>query len=168
MDATTIRLLSFAMLLATAACGNANNATPTPSPVGSDVSAESQPIERLLAQQQSGLQAPVELVVRDRAALERAWADVHRDVPSAPVPAVDFAQRMVLVVGLGERTTGGHTVRIDAVAAEGAGAVVRYTATAPGEGCMTTQVITSPVEVVSVPRATGAVRFERREATSSC
>lgn len=161
------RLLAAAALLAAVACGNAGNATPTPNPVGADVSTESQPIERLLSQPNSALQESMELVVRDRAALERVWANIHGDVPGPP-PAVDFAQRTVIVVALGERATGGHAVRVDAVAAQNGGAVVRYTATSPGQGCMTTQMITSPIEVVSVPRVTGEVRFEQRRATASC
>lgn len=165
MPRTAILLL---VSLFAAACGNANNATPTPNPAGADVSGASQPIERLLAAQHGGPQAPTEQVIRDRAAFARAWAALHADAPAAPLPSVDFARQMVLVVGLGERTTGGHAVRVDAVAAEGTGAVVRYTTSAPGADCMTTQVITSPVEVVSVPRVAGEVRFERRQATTSC
>lgn len=162
------RAILVCTLLAAVGCGSGSNATPTPSPVGADVTTESQPIERLLSQQHSGLQERTELAIADRATLERTWLAIHGGVAGNAAPAVDFAQRTVIVVGLGERSSGGHAVRVDTVAREGDTTVVRYTASAPGAGCMTTQAITSPVEVVSVPRVAGQVRFERRDASVPC
>lgn len=118
----------------------------------------------------TGFGEPTTLVVRDGAAWAAAWARLHRggEPPVAP-PAVDFAREMVLVVALGERPTGGHDVAIDAVTGDGAGgATVAYTAREPGEGCMSTQALTSPAVAVRVARVAGPVRFERRVARPGC
>jgi hypothetical protein len=130
--------------------------------------AEEQPLTRLVSTTQSGFREATELVVRDDAALAAAWRTLHQGLPAEPPPAVDFARAMVIVVASGERNTGGHAVRVDGVAPERDGAVVRYTVTRPGPGCMTSMEITAPAEVVQAPRAAGAVRFERREAVQDC
>jgi hypothetical protein len=123
---------------------------------------------RMLTQRTSGFDEPAELVIRDRAALEAAWARVFNQVQGNPAPAVDFTRESVLLVALGNRSTGGHDVHVEAVSRSGDGAVVRYSATSPGPGCVTTQGVTSPVDVVRVPRIAGTVRFERRNVVQHC
>jgi hypothetical protein len=123
---------------------------------------------RILTQHNSGFDEPAELVIRDRAALEAAWARVFNQVQGNPPPAVDFAKETVILVALGTRSTGGHSVHVDAVTRTVGGAVVRYTATRPGDGCMSTQSLTSPVDVVRMPHIEGTVRFERREVVQPC
>jgi hypothetical protein len=133
------------------------------------VSGSAQPsVSHILTQRNSGFDEPAEQVIRDRAALESAWARVFSQVVGDPAPAVDFTREMVILVALGGRSTGGHAVHVDAVTRSGDGAVVRYTATSPEPGCMTTQSLTSPVDVVRAPRISGAVRFQRREVVQPC
>jgi hypothetical protein len=119
---------------------------------------------------QTGYGEPTTLVLRDRAAWEGAWGRLHRGGGAPAAPAVDFAREMVLVVALGERPSGGYDVAIDAVAPDvaGGGATVRYTAREPGEGCMSTQALTSPAIAVRAARVAGAVRFERHVVRSPC
>jgi hypothetical protein len=123
---------------------------------------------RVLTQNASGFDEPAELVIRDRAALESAWARAFNQVQGNPAPAVDFSRETVILVALGPRTSGGHAVRVDAVTRSGESAVVRYTATSPGPDCMSTQALTSPVEVVRTARIGGAVRFARHDAVQRC
>jgi hypothetical protein len=122
----------------------------------------------MLSERTSGFDEPAELVIRDRAALESAWSRLFNQVVPDPPPPVDFAKELVILVAIGRSSSGGHSVHVDAVSREGDGAVVRYTATSPGPGCMTTQSLTSPVEVVRAPRIAGQVRFERRTAVQPC
>jgi hypothetical protein len=158
-----------------ASSGSTSGAAPSvPAPLRSDSSARRMPdpaqpsFTRLLTQRMSGFDEPVELVIRDRATLESAWSRVHNQVQGNPAPVVDFARETVILVALGRASSGGHDVRVDAIAPSGNGAVVRYTATRPGPDCMTTQALTSPVDVVRVPRTMGTVRFERRDAVQRC
>ena len=123
---------------------------------------------RMLTQKSSGFDEPAELVIRNRAALESAWARLFDQVQGNPAPAVDFTRETVLLVALGRRSSGGYAVRVDAVTRRGESAVVRYTVTSPGPGCMSTQALTSPVEVVRTTRLSGAVRFARRDLEQRC
>ena len=109
-----------------------------------------------------------ELVIQDSNGLRAAWATLFEGIPGNAPPTVDFASETVIVLALGQRPSGGYTVRFDGVARTGNAAVVRYTATSPGRECMTTQMMTSPVDVVRVPRLGASVRFERRDVTAAC
>jgi hypothetical protein len=132
------------------------------------MASEQQPASRSWRAVTSGFAEPAELVVRDSAALAALWSTLNGGRLGNPPPEVDFSRHSVVVLALGPRRTAGFSVRFDDVEREENGAVVRYTVTRPGPGCMTAQMITSPVEVVRVPRLPADVRFERREATDPC
>lgn len=125
-------------------------------------------VVRLYAAQQSTYEMTEEVLVRDRVTWETTWQRLHNGVVADPAPAVDFARDMVVLVAAGQRPTGGTSVRVDGVGPEPGGAVVRYTVTEPGAGCMSTQVMTAPVEVVRAPRVAGPVRFDRKTARAGC
>ena len=142
-------------------------AAPSPTPAGATVSTQP-PFTRLATAETSGFTEATELVVRDASAAAQAWQRLHQGVPGTAPPAVDFSRQMIVLLALGERSTGGHAVRFDSLTVDPAGAVVRYTATSPAPSCMTAQMITSPVEAVLVPRVDGEVRFERRSVVQAC
>jgi hypothetical protein len=145
----------------------------TPEPSRADAGKEqTSPVQadftRILAQNTSGYAERVELVVRDRKAFESAWRTVFAGNQGAPLPEVDFARSIVVLIALGEQRTGGYSVEVDRVARTGDAAVVHYTVTGPGPGCMSTMMITSPVEIVSMPRVAGTVSFSRTTKVEPC
>lgn len=123
---------------------------------------------RLYSATASGYAEPTERVLRNQAELAAVWRDVHGGVPGDPVPALDFTKRMVVFLATGERRTGGYSVRFDGVAAVPGGVTVRYTLTVPGPQCMTAQMLTSPVDLVSVPRVDGTVQFQPQRVVQPC
>lgn len=101
------------------------------------------------------------LVLTDAAALQ-AFYDQHLG-PGAPVPAVDFAQDVVVVGFGGHYMTFGYTVVIDGLAAlPGGGLEVRQTVLTPGFGCATLPSETRPGQVVAVDRVAGASLVQTR------
>lgn len=156
-----------AVVLAVPSC-NQPGPTSSSTPDGANVNSVQQPATHLLTATTSGFTEGEELVLRDNDELTAAWKTVHAGIPGNPPPSVDLARNMVVLIALGQRRTGGYTVRFDSITHEGNGAVARYTVTSPGPGCMTTQMITSPIDAVSVPRVDGAVRFEKSEVINRC
>lgn len=158
--------------LAQSSCGGRSDGeSPITSPAEATPAVTQPAPVRILSVQQSEFEAPAELVIRDRAAWESAWGRVNRAVTidgPAAAPAVDFGASTVVLVALGQRGTGGYEVRVDDVVRGGGRTVVRYTVSEPGAGCMTTQALTAPVDVVRVPRIDGTVAFERRTVRSTC
>lgn len=156
-----------AVVLAASGCNQPSPTSAAP-PGASTVNPVQQSVTPLLTAGTSGFTEGEELVIRSDTALSAAWKTVHAGIPGNPAPTIDLAHNMVVLLALGQRRTGGYSIRFDSINREGTGAVVHYTVTSPGPGCMTPQMITSPVDVVSVPTVAGAVRFDRTDVTDRC
>jgi hypothetical protein len=140
-----------------------------PSVAGAGVSRSSaEPFTRLLSATTSGYTESAELVLRDKAAFAAAWNTVHNGIPGNPAPTVDFGQKMVVLVALGQRNTGGFSVSFDSMTVEAGTPRVRYTVTSPGASCMTAQVLTSPVDIVVVRRVEAQAQFIARPVVKEC
>lgn len=115
----------------------------------------------LYRQKNSGLNQPVRCVVRrpeDWAALWAAVRRRHRESPPVPPPAVDFQTRMVLVAGMGARSSTGWGIGITEVRRTESGlvaTVLRYT---PGR-CVVGAGVTEPVHALGIPREDLPIRF---------
>lgn len=156
-----------AVSLSPGACTPANSNLP-PATDATMVTPATIPITVLASQTVTGFDEPTELAVQDSAAFADAWKTLHSGIAGNPAPHVDFRTHSVVVVALGHRNTGGYSVRIDRVTRTKIGATVSYTATSPGRGCMTNQLVTSPAVVISVPRVSGTIAFERHDVLGKC
>jgi hypothetical protein len=115
-----------------------------------------------------GLGDPTRAVIRDSTAWEAFWAQAHSLMEPVPsLPAVNFADSMVLVAASGTRSSGGHAITIDSVA-RGATLRVFVTSVTPGPDCVTTMSITWPVQAVRVARFEGSVAFIEGERVQPC
>ena len=108
----------------------------------------------------SRVERPREAVARTAAEWETLWRD---HAGAAPRPAVDLSTHMVVAVFLGSRMTGGVSVEIVGTRTATDGLVVEWTEHKPGRGQVAPPIITSPAQIVALPRVAGAVRFERVE-----
>lgn len=108
--------------------------------------------------------------LRDEQAFRSFWRRVHANGTSVPDrPEVDFQNRVVVAVVLGNRPNGGYTVDIqDVKGTSGTETIqVSFTETAPGDGCQTVQVLTSPYVMAAVNK-NGEFIFEKTRATRTC
>jgi hypothetical protein len=77
-------------------------------------------------------------------------------------PAVDFNKEVIAAVFLGTRPSAGYRVQIVRARQDGATLVVSYTETRPAPGTLAAQVLTSPYQIVAIPKGTTTdVKFER-------
>ncbi len=110
-------------------------------------------------------------VVRNKSEWQRMWRQGHYSmqvgVPPTPPspPPVDFQSEMILAVFQGHCSSGGYGVTISKVGEtdEQLTVVVKYREPGPNES--TTQAVTSPFCMVSVPRSDKAVGFRIVEVT---
>jgi hypothetical protein len=107
---------------------------------------------------QSNVDDRRQVVIRTEAEWTRLWQQHN---PDRPRPAVDFSTQMVVGVFMGSRTTAGFGVEIIDATDENGTLTVRYRETVPPKGAITAQVITSPFQLVSVPKTASAVKFEK-------
>lgn len=110
-------------------------------------------------------------VIRAQEAYASFWSRLHADRASTPSrPEVDFDQRVVVALVLGERRSGGYTTRVaEALASENGEEIqVQYTETVPGDGCAVTTALTAPYALVAVEAQTEEFTFTKSEETRSC
>lgn len=164
-------VLSLALLAA--ACGG--SAPPVPASVMAPALAPVGDGDRLYYDNSGGIADSVRIVVRTSDELTDIWARAtSRQSAPPPVPTVDFADRMVVVVGAG-RLTPEDQIRVDSVGirtvtdAAGVDEDVLAVVVRTISGCGRFQVDAYPVEIVTVPRFGGDVRFvERTSSDPNC
>lgn len=159
-------------LLAIVAC-LAGCASPTLDLAFPDIEGDQLEFESVAAGSYSGYSKKVlEFVVNDERALTTFWKDHTRhERPASSTPKVEWSERFVVVAIHGERPTGGHSVRIDAIVYGNETYGVLLTRHHPGSDCGVPQAESNAFEIVSVPRQDGgnpAVRFRGLESTRSC
>jgi hypothetical protein len=117
----------------------------------------------------SGLATESQSIVRDSVAWDQVWKQIKQGVsPVPPTPAVDFASEMVAVAAMGTRSTGGYTVLIEAATEDQGTVEVGVLEVTPGRGCITTQSVTQPVDLVRLPRRDGPVEFRVHRVVRDC
>lgn len=100
----------------------------------------------------SGYDTPQRLVIRTQADWEAAWATIWRRTSYVPaLPAVDFSRDVVLIAAAGQKPSL-HFIAIEAAYATRDAATVTVRSYSPVAGCITTPVITTPADVVQMPR----------------
>lgn len=126
-------------------------------------------MHRILSEQDSGIQQPHRAVIRSAAQWQSIEDELRRGRASPlPLPALDFGRSMVILAAMGAQSTGGHTITIEGVYRGGGRLWVVVREVTPGPGCMTTQVLTAPVDAVSVPLSDEPVSFVERKETRDC
>jgi hypothetical protein len=127
--------------------------------------AESVPIRRddsavSIFQGNSGMTDSARLVIRSEAEWRRTWAQLVGHVSPAPEPpSIDFTNEMVIVVAMGARPTAGNMIRIARVGRSSGVTYVDVVSETPSVRCKAAQMMTSPADVVVVPRIEEPVAF---------
>lgn len=117
----------------------------------------------------SGFSQQTQLVVESRAEWEEVWRPLWGSADPAPAaPAIDFSRQTVVVAAMGTRATGGYVVRVEKAASQADHVVVQVVETSPSGGCPTTQAVTAPVDVVTVPRTSQPIRFRVVQMVREC
>lgn len=94
----------------------------------------------------SGMDEPAFRVIREPAEWTALWQQLNRDAPQ-PLEK----NQMAVAVFLGQRRSGGYRVEVTGVRAEAGEIVLEWRESPPGPGSMTTQALTSPWAVVTLP-----------------
>ena len=107
----------------------------------------------------SGMRQSERLIVRDAATWLDSWASISNSIPSQPAPNVNFATQMIVVAALGERNSGGYSIRVDSALRTAEGLTIWIGTISAGAHCGTVTMLTQPVDIASLTRVNGAVRF---------
>lgn len=105
--------------------------------------------------------------VETTAEWQALWTMVH-GLEGPALPPVDFERYQVLAVFDGTHSSGGYAINITSIADTGLRRIVRIKHTEPGEECLAASVITSPYQMVVVPRSSATIARENITETVAC
>lgn len=104
------------------------------------------------------------MLITDQATLLAVWRDLDGRMP----PSIDFERQAVLAVFMGQRRTGGYSIRVDEVVRDGDVLKVGVETRSPGADCITTQALTEPYHLVVIPSGAVRAEFQSRNVVVSC
>ncbi|HVY55286.1 MAG TPA: protease complex subunit PrcB family protein [Thermodesulfobacteriota bacterium] len=123
------------------------------------------PAELLVAGAQSSVTDRVNYLITSSAEFGELWSLIQA---TGTMPAVDFSTHSVLAVFAGQEPTAGYAIGVSKVEDTSDGRKVTIALSKPGSDCVTAAVITTPFELVSVPKTTLPLSHEDAVATTSC
>jgi len=120
------------------------------------------PLERVVSIQNAmtGIETPTRTLITDPATWAAAWADIFANYAPAqrpPLPAIDFASKIVVLAAAGLRGAQGFFFTIDAVRL--AGSSLQVVVREQWPTCGTLPALSAPVDVVTVPRVATTATF---------
>lgn len=108
-------------------------------------------------------------VIRQEQVFREMWNKLYADHSPVPeVPEIDFEERMVLLTVLGQRPTGGYGLRIEKVAVADGELGVHLIKSEAGDNCATTQALTNPIHIVTIPASRSEVTFYEEKIVKDC
>ena len=117
----------------------------------------------------SGLTQPTQQIIRSEKIWLGVWAQLQSHlVPIPPAPKVNFSKNTVVVVSLGQQSSGGHDIEVESVVLKGKVIEIGLAIQHPGPGCLTTQALTQPYHVISVPRRFTEAKFVEHIKAKPC
>lgn len=106
----------------------------------------------------------VQKVIDTQSEFNVEWEKVHSGVSPLPeTPSVNFDSRTVVLMMLEEKPTGGYSIDEISVVEKESKVVVSYAEVQPGDDCMTTQALTKPYAILSIPNTGKEVRFIEKD-----
>lgn len=118
----------------------------------------------------SGTDGPTtagEIVASSADEWQQKWAASGATIAAPDVSDVDFDKESVVGIFAGEKPTGGWRIDPEVeVRIQGRFGAVSYAVVGPGEGCQSTQALTSPYLVLAVKA--DKMRFEHSERKEKC
>ena len=116
------------------------------------------PMQILATDMMSNIDQPRQAAARTAAEWAALWRQHAGDKPA---PKVDLGSATVVAVFLGSRMSAGYAVEIVGARRQGDALIVQWAERAPDRGDITAQVITSPAQIVAMPKFAGEIRFEK-------
>ena len=103
----------------------------------------------------------------DEEGLKKLWDMAHGGEGNGP-PAVDFEKNFVIGAFLGQEPTDGYGIRTVRIMDRGDTRSISFLLTKPASGCVTSQAITRPYELIVVPQSVNELAHEDETRTAPC
>ncbi|MBA3789260.1 protease complex subunit PrcB family protein [Patescibacteria group bacterium] len=106
--------------------------------------------------------------IRTNDDLKTLWVLIYGDHGVSAIPTVDFSKYEVLAIFDGTHSNGGYTVQVKSLTDANAQRLVVVDHVTPGSTCVTTSSITSPFQLIQVPKTTFPLTHTDETRVSAC
>ncbi|MDO8452451.1 MAG: protease complex subunit PrcB family protein [bacterium] len=98
----------------------------------------------------------------------KLWDSMHPGRGPEGLPTVNFDEEMIIIAMQGSQPTGGYMVRITGVEHKDAVVGVTIKEDSPGVGCLTTQALTAPFDIVRIPKIDAKFVYDIKYEKTEC
>lgn len=100
-----------------------------------------------------GISEEKRMLIKDQNAWQALWEQVGSNrIPAPELPEVNFEEKALVALFMGDRNNGGYGQSIDRIEVEKERLVVRLVHSSPGKNCITTSAIVQPYTIVAVDK----------------
>ena len=85
-----------------------------------------------------------------------------------PLPEIDFENKMIILVAMGQQTSGGHKIEVVGVQNATDGVGITILEFKPGKKCITTDALAFPFQLIEIAKSEKQVTFITKEQFSTC
>ncbi|MCH7523715.1 MAG: protease complex subunit PrcB family protein [Bacteroidetes bacterium] len=104
------------------------------------------------------------IVIKDETTLNEIYKLINKSKsPGIKIPIINFEKETVLVLFLGEKTSGGHSISVEQILDENEKLIVKYKVTLPKLGEMVTTVMTQPYCIIKIPITSKEIIFDKKD-----
>lgn len=149
--------ITFVLLSFVTSCNNAKTAateanTEKPAIMEEQTKQVPSDYEIILEEPYGGLERPEDRVVRSDKELNEIYTIINRfRRPGLTPPNIDFTKETVIAIFIGEKSTGGHSIDVQAVKTTNKALEINYKIASPKAGEYATTAICQPFCFVKVP-----------------
>lgn len=106
------------------------------------------------------------MTARTQAELRELWT-AAKGTDSTP-PTINFSREYVIAVFAGQKSSGGHGVEVASVVDTSTARTVSVRIVKPGDGCIVTQALTNPYQIIVVPLSSAPIVYEDAQVIRTC
>lgn len=104
------------------------------------------------------------IVIKEETTLNEIYKLINKSKsPGIKIPIINFEKETVLVLFLGEKSSGGHSISVEQILDENEKVTVKYKVTLPKLGEMVTTVMTQPYCIIKIPITSKEVIFDKKD-----
>ena len=104
------------------------------------------------------------IVIKEETTLNKIYKLINKSKsPGIKIPIINFEKETVLVLFLGEKSSGGHSISVEQILDENEKVTVKYKVTLPKLGEMVTTVMTQPYCIIKIPITSKEVIFDKKD-----
>lgn len=102
------------------------------------------------------------IVIKEETTLNEIYKLINKSkLPGIKIPIINFEKETVLVLFLGEKSSGGYSIAVEHIISDNDKLNVGYKITSPKPGEMVTTVMTQPYCIIKIPKTLKEVVFKK-------